>query len=97
MRLTLDIPDQFILDQLAGAAISYWCERCKWSTNLTSGWVIELEPDKGDEGKKHKLDFKRAIRLAVRQYPRILNEDLMDAETGDMWVQLAAFGEIKYG
>ena len=45
----------------------------------------------------HELDWSRAIKIAFKKYPWIFQEDRMDAETGDMWIQLAALGELRYG
>jgi hypothetical protein len=100
VKVTIEIPDQFIEDQRISAAesgIGYWANYI----DETHVWEREddsVRPQLGEAvGTKRRLDWKRAVRLAVERYPRILDPDNMDADTGDIWVQLAAFGEVKYG
>ena len=87
MKVTVEISDQFLSDQFLSAQIGYWAK----SADEGSA-VVERETN-----KKFRLDWKRAARLAVAKHPRILDPDNMDASTGDVWVQLAAFGEVRYG
>ena len=57
----------------------------------------------GDEMETHKIDrdaMKRGIRLMAEEQPRhfqnFINED-DDAETADVFLQLALFGELVFG
>ena len=56
-----------------------------------------------DEPSKHTLtlkDVRKGLRLMKKEYPSHyadLVEENDDAETGDIWLQLAVFGEVIYG
>lgn len=107
MKITFTAPRELVRDQLTSGiehGIGYWCERVsgwKWFYNFTLAdkIAVRVSAEKGDpkSGKTYRLDLRRALRLAAEKYPRLLDGDRHDAETGDVFIQLAAFGEIVYG
>lgn len=103
MRIVIEIADEFLRSQAEGAGIRYWCSLCEWDDEgphpiaLPIAVTIAIDPQDSDSGKRFLLNWMRAVELAVSQYPRILDPKQQDTETGDMWIQLAAFGEIRYG
>lgn len=81
------------------------CREDKWAEGLLHGkgiMVYDLYED--DESKeKHHLtiaDVENGLKLMRDRYPRHY-ADLMtendDLITGDVWLQLATFGELIYG
>jgi hypothetical protein len=109
IKVTVEFPRQFIKDQVDGAHIGYWAYAVDNYRDGLPGVVYEfpcedeqlraLEDSEEPEAlcPEHKLDWKRAIKLAITKYPKLLDEREMDASTGDLWVQLAAFGKVVYG
>lgn len=93
MEVTITIDDKFLEDQVDGANIDYWCQNIFVQADGFNGVVVVTN---NDEAKKYALDWVRAVKVAVEKYPYILDRKRMDAETGDIWVQLAAFGEVRY-
>ena len=89
----------------------YDCWENKWAAVLINGGSLvvydysdcnnELYED--DEPSKHTLtlkDVRKGLRLMKKEYPSHyadLVEENDDAETGDIWLQLAVFGEVIYG
>ena len=87
------------------------CLEDKWAAILINGGTLlvndysdcdnELYED--DEPSKHTLtlkDVRKGLRLMKKEYPSHyadLVEENDDAETGDIWLQLAVFGEVIYG
>lgn len=61
-------------------------------------WVEEYDDrEREGTGKRIQLNLQRGLQLAANKYPRVLNENELDAETADIFLQLAAFGELIYG
>lgn len=87
------------------------CIEDKWAAVLINGGTLvvydEYEMDSelydGEEPTKHYLtlkDVRKGLRLMKKDYPyhyADLVEENDDAETGDVWLQLAVFGEVIYG
>ncbi len=106
MKLTVEVPDTLIRDQLCSGiegGIRYWCQEIrgwkgfdKFQSSDTLRVLVSQEGGDPRGNKWFVLDFERAINLAIKDYPRLLDVDLQDAETGDMFIQLAAFGELVY-
>lgn len=61
-------------------------------------WVEEYNDSMyGGTGERISLDLQKGLNLAAAHYPQVLNENELDAETADIFLQLAAFGELVYG
>ena len=99
MKVQIEIDDNLIHSQILSAidaGIYYWASEFKSKKNK-KGLIVGGTVTEGDTGKELKLDIKKALQLAVERCPRILDINRMDAETGDLFVQYAVFGEAKYG
>lgn len=87
------------------------CIEDKWASVLLNGGTLSVY-DEGESGselyedepvQKHPLTLKavrKGLRLMKEQYPdhwTDLVEENEDAVTGDVWLQLAVFGEVVYG
>ena len=81
------------------------CREDKWAEGLLHGkGIMVCDCYEDDEEKaEHRLtlaDVKKGLELMRDQYPRHYadlvteNDDLI---TGDVWLQLATFGELIYG
>lgn len=87
------------------------CLEDKWAAILINGGTLvvydEYENDNelndGDAPVKYPLtlkDVRKGLRLMKKLYPSHyadLMEENDDAITGDVWLQLAIFGELVYG
>ena len=89
------------------------CECCedKWAKALMYGkgvvvydcYEMDNELNDGEEPTKHYLtmdNVQKGLELMRDEYPRHyadLMEEEDDAITGDVWLQLAVFGELIYG
>lgn len=73
---------------------------------LIGGYIVvedELDED-GDRPVRHRLNaakLRRGIEIIAEKYPHhlgavIADQYKQDAETGDVLIQCALFGEIKY-
>lgn len=68
---------------------------------------VTVEEDRSEEGERNRFHRVTRTKIAIafdimsREYPHILGEacgsDGLDANTGDVLLQLAALGEVKYG
>ena len=96
------VPTQLITDTIITAVeqgIYYWCSR---SAVGSLNWLRAsfVERDTGTTFALTAEDWPRVVALmaakAPRHYPTMIDEQ-GDAETADVLVQLACFGEIKYG
>lgn len=66
--------------------------------------IIENDDEPDEHKKRHRLtldSLREGARLMAEKYPQhyhnLLSESECDAETGDVLIQLALFGEIVYG
>ena len=89
----------------------YDCIEDKWAAILNNGgtlvvydeYEMDSELNEGEEPAKHYLtlkDVRKGLRLMKKEYPHHyadLVEENDDAITGDVWLQLAVFGELIYG
>ena len=87
------------------------CREDKWATALLKGkgivvydcYEMDSELNEGEEPTKYRItldNIKKGLRLMKEQYPRHwadLVEEEDDAITGDVFLQLAVFGEVIYG
>jgi hypothetical protein len=102
MKLEVEIDDRLILDLLVSGVegARYW--GFVYQTANADGWLVfenEFGFETGEvlQHATYELDIKRGIQLALTKYPRVLDSNQLDATTGDMFVQLCAFGELRYG
>ena len=89
----------------------YNCVEDKWAAVLINGGTLVVYDEyemynelyEGDEPTKHYLtlkDVRKGLRLMKKECPHHyadLMEENDDAITGDVWLQLAVFGEVIYG
>lgn len=85
----------------------YECREDKWASVLLNGGTLMVhdayEEEDTDAPVRHPLDLKavrKGLRLMKEQYPchwADLVEENDDLDTGDVWLQLAVFGELIYG
>jgi hypothetical protein len=102
MNITTCIPEKLIIDTLisaVGGGINYWCSQAtlRSSDRLSARFS---ERDGGAVFELKKPDWPRIVALMATKTPRHFANMLCgagDAETGDVLVQLACFGELKYG
>lgn len=87
------------------------CREDKWATALLKGkgvvvydcYEMDSELSEGEEPTKYHLTIegvKKGLELMRDEYPRHwadLAEEEDDAITGDVFLQLAVFGEVVYG
>ena len=87
------------------------CREDKWAKALMHGkgvvvydcYEMDSELNDGEEPTKHYLtmdNVRKGLELMRDEYPRHyadLMEEEDDAITGDVWLQLAVFGELIYG
>jgi len=97
LAFVIDIDEQFLRDQVVGSGISYWSRFLEWGAPGELPIAVAELSDDGESTTKRELCWGRAVQLAIIRHPKLLDRTQMDASTGDMWVQLAAFGEVKYG
>ena len=102
MKLEVEIEDSFLRDLLLSAVdhINYWdvLHEDTQKGGARTYYVIEHNEDlHAGQPVRHNLNFKRGVQLCLDKYPRVLDPNNLDAMTGDMFVQLCAFGELRYG
>ena len=87
------------------------CREDKWAKALMHGkgvvvydcYEMDSELNDDEEPTKHYLtmdNVRKGLELMRDEYPRHyadLMEEEDDAITGDVWLQLAVFGELVYG
>ena len=87
------------------------CREDKWAKALMEGkgvvvydnYEMDSELNEGETPTKHYLtmdNVQKGLELMRDEYPRHyadLMEEEDDAITGDVWLQLAVFGELIYG
>jgi len=102
MDVVTCIPTQLITDTIISAitgGIYYWCRR---ATAGSLDWlrVSLLEWDTGTTFELTAEDWPRVVSLMAAKAPHHYANMVAgrgDAVTADVLVQLACFGEIKYG
>lgn len=104
IELPIRVPVQFLCEQVIGADIRYWCGELTWPKDQDPEKVLPVKlrehNDTRDRDRWERpamLDWERAIKVAFATMPYLLDVGEMDAQTGDLWIQLAAFGEVRYG
>ena len=98
-------------DAEAGLFEDCECREDKWAKALMFGkgivvydnYEMDSELNEGEKPTKHYLtmdNVQKGLELMRDEYPRHyadLMEEEDDAITGDVWLQLAVFGELIYG
>ena len=113
MKLELTIPTKAVFDTVLSGVeggIQYWARLISLWTPARSGSPDECETDLRLVCDLVELDsaelislreqWATGLRLMAERYPRKfaeLVEGTGDATTGDVLIQLAAFGELRYG
>lgn len=106
MKIELEISDDKIRDEFTYADIGYWVDRRSCSFAVVDGlphWTIAvqkaLNPDK-DSYTVLPENIKAGLKIMAEKYGRHFADFVTgtgDATTGDILVQLSAFGELLYG
>lgn len=102
MKITIEVPDVQINAALESPNAKYWATSASWSPTYRSGFVVEMH---GKDGKseRHTLGIARLkaalAHMAVHRPDDLarLLDGTWDGETGDLLLQLMAFGEVRYG
>ena len=110
VAVSLEIPEELIVNALDSANIVYWARVPKGADHhdLLAGrdtaTIMELggaHDGEGDGCRELTGDkVRRGLGIMAAKYPQhfaYLMSDNADAETGDTLVQCALFGEIVYG
>jgi len=103
--VTIDVPDQLVTDTIITAlegGINYWCRSAeRGSADRLNITFFENEgPHPGTRHAFVASDWPRILATMATKAPRHfanLVGDYGDAVTADVLVQIACFGEIKYG
>ncbi len=99
MKITIEIPDENIHGALAGPHSGYWAKSCEWDPATCSGIVVAH--DCSDVVAMTPEKLQNALLLMSQHCPRhfsnLLASGLYDGVTGDLLLQLIAFGELRYG
>lgn len=105
MRITIEVPDEHIDGALAEPSSLYWALEASWRryNDSPEGWVLERGGAADGAAERHLLGaarLKKALGLMYHVRPvqfAKLASGQYDGETGDLLLQLMAFGEMKYG
>jgi len=106
----LKIPVAFLALQCEGARSREWAEDFDWRRvdpehDTNRGYPVSLttrvlcrDDSRGDDGLVwFDCDWRRAVILAILHHAWLLDPSEMDSRSGDVWLQLATFGEVRYG
>ena len=104
MKITIEIPDQHMIDALRGAYSGYWCKYGAANWPNLAFCVTELEDTKerlpmGTYRVNRSRIAKAFNRMAI-DYPTIFARFMAqnnDGNDNDILLQLACFNEVKYG
>lgn len=97
MQIEINLTEKALVSAVASATISYWGQ-CSYR-----GMFPLAVSDRLDGGPAHVLelsDLVRAVGLLASCAPTHLGHLMLgnaDGDTGDLLIQLACFGEVKYG
>lgn len=108
MKVTIEIPDQVIINCIDSADIGYWAgvpsgaDTAEMLDNKAEA-VIEEYGDEPDVVSIHTLTGKKickALPIIAKRWPwhfKDILSDNSDVITGDVLIQVAIFGDIIYG
>lgn len=101
MQITINVPDEHINGALAEPHSRYWAREAGWDPETSAGFVYEPQDNGADA--RHVLNaakLEKALWGMAEKYPRqfarLISGDY-DGSTGDVLLQLMAFGELRYG
>jgi hypothetical protein len=104
MKIEINVSDQRLSETyhqgLFGWVTRHWAEPVAHDHTRTLKWVHVRELETGKVYRVSDADIERAVRLMLQQTPMQFAAMLAergDAVTGDVLVQFAALGELKYG
>jgi hypothetical protein len=105
MRVQIEIPDVNVHNAIRGARMPWSNGTCGRSEFLSQTWKTSFtvhEVGDGETDVNHTVTISRinkAIKLMAQNSPEhfgYLMANRSDSETGDLLIQYACFGEIKY-
>jgi hypothetical protein len=103
--ITITVPVDAIRDSLDRARISYWAGYVEQNhDDLTrEGWAMTVEDSEGND-LSHVItlpDLRRAVQLMAEKHASsfrgLIDDEWRDETTGDILIQCACFGELRYG
>ncbi len=97
VKTTRQVDQSQVDDCLEGAHIGYWG---LFTNEARTHVAIREDEHRKGEKKVWKLNIQKGLDLMGKNYPMDLSNLVMDnadAATGDVLVQLAAFGKLVYG
>jgi hypothetical protein len=100
MMINIEVSDKLILDAIGGATIGYWADvhSGEFSRLKCTITVVESETRKTFVCQRDKLIL--AVDIMAQKAPKhfaYLMTGNADADTGDLLIQYACFGEARYG
>lgn len=101
MKIWLDIPQSKVDSVISSGlgAIKYWCKSYRWDSVREEHCFFEEESN--NEIRLTDSDFGDALaKMAVdcpQHFGNFMSKLGWDQTTGDVLIQLACFGELKYG
>ncbi len=98
MKITIEVPDAHINAALASPISRAWATEAQWYPETRDGYVVEC-----DGAQRYVLNasnLRAALELMAARYPngfRYLLSNDYGGTTGNLLLQLMAFGEERYG
>ncbi len=105
MKITIEISDSELQHVIGGANISYWAgrdqtwKRSTMALKLTDAYEQDFKPERAEWKWLRRGAFRKGLAVIAKEYPHHLQsilEENYDSVTGDVLIQCALFGEIKY-
>lgn len=106
MNVAIEIPDTHIDNALEAPHSRYWADEAGWDRVARTGYVVERENGDGPKRIRHEFgaaQIERALQLMVGgktgtalTFANIITDNT-DGPDGDVLLQLAALGELRYG
>jgi hypothetical protein len=105
MKITITIPDAAIRSAILGAHSRYWASGLTVHDSGSYSVVERYESHSGPVKVTHRfgsVKIRRAIVLLSQDQPNFesfgrLCDGCCDGPDGDLLIQYACFGELKYG
>lgn len=110
MRLTIEVPDQKIIDAIESADIGYWArvpqgaDTKRMLEGLEEAIIEDIETtDRNGDPLRYTLTgekLRQGLQLLADKWPHHMAdvlEENADAITGDVIIQCALFNDIIYG